>query len=72
VKWITDKTGRFPQRPFYEDEELDYACEALLVGFLSSKYETVQYPITTNDLTILLDQVTDDLDTAPRTGGQVA
>jgi hypothetical protein len=28
MRWVTDRTGRFPQRPHYEPEELDAACFA--------------------------------------------
>jgi Zn-dependent peptidase ImmA (M78 family) len=62
MKWISDPTGRFPHRPFYENGEIDYKCETLITKFLLDKYGKVSYPITTNDLTILLEQKTEDLD----------
>lgn len=62
MKWIKDKTGRFPQRPFYEPDEIDYECESVISSFLSNKYGLVNYPISTNDLTILVEQHTSDLD----------
>src|SRR3989304_481051 len=62
MKWIKDKTGRFSQRPFYEAQELDFECETLMTTFLQSKYGKVSFPLTTEDLTILIEQNTSDLD----------
>jgi Zn-dependent peptidase ImmA (M78 family) len=62
MKWISDNTGRFPHRPFYEDGEIDYECETIITKFLLGKNNTVSYPISTNDLTILLEQKTGSLD----------
>ncbi len=62
MKWIPDASGRFSQRPYYELDELDGECERIISTFLLAKHREVAYPITTNDLTILLDQETSDLD----------
>jgi Zn-dependent peptidase ImmA (M78 family) len=62
MKWISDPTGRFPHRPFFEDGEIDYECEEIITKFLLDKYGKVDYPITTNDLTILLEQKAGDVD----------
>lgn len=62
MKWIRDTTGRFPQRPFFEQKELDHDCEQTIVSFLRAKYNEVKYPISTNDLTILIEKETADLD----------
>lgn len=62
MKWIPDNTGRFAQRPYYEQSELDSTGEAIICNFLQSKYGKVRYPISTEDLTILIEQDTDDLD----------
>lgn len=62
MKWIKDKTGRFPQRPFYSKEEMDDTCEAIVSDFLLEKYRRVVYPITTDDLEILLEQRVDQVD----------
>ena len=56
MKWIPDPTGRFPHRPFFEEGEIDRECEAVMTKFLSDKHGSVSYPISTNDLTILLEQ----------------
>src|SRR3989304_1571346 len=62
MKWIRDNTGRFPHRPFYEEREIDYECEAVITKFLIEKYKSVSYPINTNDLTVLLEQIAGELD----------
>ena len=62
MKWVPDKTGRFPQRPHYDPAELDYECEQIVSAFLRERYGTAQYPIATNDLTILIECSVSDLD----------
>ena len=62
MKWVPDRTGRFPQRPHFEPQELDYECEDVVSAFLKDKHGSANYPISTNDLFILLDQKTSDLD----------
>lgn len=62
MKWIPDNTGRFSQRPYYEREELDFECENLVTTFFKNKYGRLAYPLSTNDLTILIEQHTSDLD----------
>ena len=37
MKWVKDKTGRFPQRPHYLPEEIDDECERVVRDFLSKK-----------------------------------
>lgn len=62
MKWVKDNTRRFSDRPFYEDEELDSLCETQVSSFLRAKYGRVVFPISTEDLTVLIEQVTLDLD----------
>src|SRR5690242_190302 len=62
MKWVRDRTTRFIQRPYYSQDELDSGCEELVSSFLIKKYGTVCYPISTNDLTILIEQHTSTLD----------
>jgi hypothetical protein len=61
---IRDRTGRFPQRPYYEQRELDLECERLIGAFLKRRHGEVRYPIRTEDLTVLLDQATSDFDSS--------
>lgn len=62
MKWTFDKTGRFPQRPYYPDREIDRICEQAVREFMTSKYGRVNYPISTDDLTIMVEQHVQDLD----------
>lgn len=62
MKWLKDPTGRFPERPYYDAEELDNLSEDLIVNFLHGKYGEVSFPVSTEDLTILIESETSDLD----------
>jgi hypothetical protein len=62
MKWVKDRTGRFTRRPHYLPAELDDECEQLITSFLKSRYGSIKYPITTDDLTVLIESLTDNLD----------
>lgn len=62
MKWIKDNTGRFPERPYYEQAEIDYECEQIVSEFLRQKYGKVQFPISTDDATIMIERDTSGLD----------
>jgi len=62
MKWIPDATGRFLQRPFYSDEELDIECEVFAANLLRARHGAVQFPLSTDDLTVLIEREVDDLD----------
>ena len=62
VRMIRDDTGRFAQRPFYNEKELDAECERLVCTLLEKRYGKVSYPIETDDLTVLIEQNGADLD----------
>lgn len=62
MKWVKDRTGRFPCRPHYLPEELDADCEKCVADFLLQRHNKVQYPISTDDLTVFMETITDDLD----------
>jgi hypothetical protein len=62
MKWVIDTTGRFGWRPYYEPAELDNECEHIVAGFLREKHGVVRFPISTDDLTVMLEQETSDLD----------
>lgn len=54
--WSVDKTGRFPQRLFLRAGEIDRDCDRLVSSFLQQRYGEVRFPISTDDLTILVEQ----------------
>lgn len=62
MKWVKDTTGRFPQRPHYLPDEIDTECEHLLTEFLQKNKGEVTYPVSTEDLTVLIESMVDDLD----------
>ncbi len=62
VFWVKDPTGRFRERPHYEPAEIDAACERIVVAHLNTVYGAVTYPLTTNDLTIIVESLTSNLD----------
>ena len=62
MKWVTDTTGRFQWRPSYRPEELDYECERIVSSFLLDKYGAICFPLSTDDLSIMIERDTTDLD----------
>lgn len=62
VKYVPDKTGRFSQRPHYKPEDLDWECEMIINSFLKDSYGVAQFPVSTSDLTRLVERDADDLD----------
>jgi len=62
MKMIPDNTGRFARRPFYEARDLDRECERLVRDLLLKRYGKAQFPISTEDLTVLIEMHDADLD----------
>lgn len=62
MRYVADRTGRFSQRPHYDQKELDRECEAIVSAFLKERHGTVSYPLTTDDLTVLIERDTESLD----------
>lgn len=62
VRYVPDGTGRFSQRPHYKPEELDRECESIINGFLNDTYGSAKFPVSTDDLTRLIERDTEDLD----------
>src|SRR5713101_8560242 len=59
MKWVPDRTGRFAKRPHYLPEELDTECEQIILSFLKKKHGRIEFPIKTDDLTVLIEQKAD-------------
>jgi hypothetical protein len=59
---IPDPTGRFAERPFYKAEELDRECEQIVTKFLRKRRGEVRFPISTDDLHVLIEDEGADLD----------
>ena len=62
MRWVRDNTGRFTQRPHFEPRELDVDSENIVGEFLGRKYSKVHFPVLTDDLCLLVEECTDDLD----------
>jgi hypothetical protein len=62
VKYVPDRTGRFSQRPHYEPKELDRECENIIAGFLKERHGAAKYPVSTDDLTVLVERDSESLD----------
>jgi hypothetical protein len=62
MRWLRDPSGRVPERPHYDPVEIDRECETRVASFLRRRHGEVRYPLSTNELTILVEQETSDLD----------
>ena len=62
VKYVPDRTGRFSQRPHFDPEDLDRECENIICRFLEENYGEAKFPVSTDDLTRLIERDSDDLD----------
>jgi hypothetical protein len=60
--WTRDTTGRFRQRPHYLDKELEQICEEAVCNFLQDRHGKVIFPVSTADLTVLIEKDVADLD----------
>ena len=60
--WSNDPIGRFKKRPVYSYSELDYLADARMRSFLVKRRGHCQYPSSTDDLTVFLEQYVSDLD----------
>jgi hypothetical protein len=61
MKMIPDRTGRFPERPHYEIEELEEECERIIESFLLSRYGQYSIPVPTEALVELLERETTEV-----------
>lgn len=52
----------FGERPHYEPRELDTIFEKIVVEFLRKKYGVVEFPIATDDLTVLIEEHVKSID----------
>lgn len=62
MKYVRDFTNRFAKRPHYEPAELDRECEGIITALLKTRHGKVEWPVSTNDLTALIEEEADDLD----------
>jgi hypothetical protein len=62
MRWVRDNSGRFAKRPHYLPDELDSLCETSITSFLVKKYGVPKYPVSTEDLCLLIEGRVQDLD----------
>jgi hypothetical protein len=62
VKQVPDRTGRFFDRPHYEQKELDILCERAVAGFFQKLGKPLKFPIETEDLLRLIEQEVSEFD----------
>lgn len=60
--WLVDKSGRFPQRLYLRPAEIDRDCERLVTAFLQERHGEVRFPLSTDDLTVLVERYSSSLD----------
>ena len=62
VRWLRDASGRFPRRPHYEVAELESICADLFLELRQQRRQPESYPITVDDLAVLVERHAADLD----------
>ena len=62
MRMVEDDTGRFPGRPVFSRREIDETCERIVAELLKERHGAVGYPVLTDDLTVLIERDTEDLD----------
>jgi len=62
VRWLRDASGRFPRRPHYEPAELEAVCAELRAELHQIRPPGGCGALTTDDLTVLIEQRAADLD----------
>jgi hypothetical protein len=62
MRWVRDNTRRFERRPYYAEHEIDTHCEDIVSRFLSDVGRPSAYPMSTDDLTILIERDVSELD----------
>lgn len=62
MKYIPDRTKRFSKRPYFTEDELNSECESIIRDHLLKLYKKVEFPISTDDITKLIECDASDLD----------
>lgn len=62
MKWVRDRTGRFERRPYYHQQEIDLQCEEVLSSYWRDKGMSPTFPMSTDDLTVLIEHKASELD----------
>lgn len=62
MKYQIDETGRLPEKPKYSQKELNNMAEEVLFASSDILGQNIQYPISTDKLTVIIEKYVDDLD----------
>lgn len=62
VRYVNDNTGRFSERPHYRPKELDKECERIVNRLLQKRRGKAEFPVSTDDLEVLIEEHTEELD----------
>jgi hypothetical protein len=62
MNWVRDRTRRFQWRPYFDQQEIDVQCEDIVARFMYGRGGSLSYPISTDDLTVMIEQDVSDLD----------
>ncbi len=62
LKYHHDETGRFPEKPYYEQKELDILAQKITSDAADILGNKILYPISTDKLTVIIEKYVDDLD----------
>ena len=61
-RYLTDPTGHFPVRRYYDEGSLEAQAEERITSFLEAYTGGVDFPISTELLTLLIERDAADLD----------
>ena len=70
MKWVRDPTGRFQRRPYYAQHEIDVHCEDVVLRFLRDMDRPLGRPLSTDDLTVLVERDVSELDLYANLSGE--
>ena len=70
MKWVRDPTGRFQRRPYYAQHEMDIHCEDVVLRFLRDMDRPLGRPLSTDDLTVLVERDVSELDLYANLSGE--
>lgn len=62
MKWVKDRTGRFAERPYWLDAELEAEAQRVIADFRKTTGRAAAYPLATDDLTVMIEMKASELD----------
>lgn len=62
MRYEQDKNGLFYKIPYFAPAEIEEKCWKILLPFIQGRRGSVTFPVTTDDIAVLIEQYVDDLD----------